>query len=86
MSDKCPNDTARLAENREKGRNAAVHLMSLVNDVLDMSKMESGEMVLSQDPFDLNELLDTCQDLIATQAVERNVTVLRKTRKPLEHP
>ena len=86
MSDKCPGDTARLAENRKKGRNAAAHLMSLVNDVLDMSKLESGEVVLSQEPFDLNELLDTCQDMIASQAVERNVTVIRKTRKPLEHP
>ena len=60
-------------ECREKIRGAAMFLFELVNDVLDMSKMESGEIELEKIPFDLREMLDEVVALIEVQAVERGI-------------
>lgn len=42
-----PDDTALHRENHKKMKVSANHLFSLINDVLQMSKLESGELVLS---------------------------------------
>lgn len=47
------------------------HLLSLVNDVLDMSKIESGEMPINENPISLVELVDQVDDIIRTQTIER---------------
>ena len=43
---------------------AANHLYSLINDVLDMSRLESGSVTLTEKPFDLRILLDSCCSII----------------------
>lgn len=48
MSDRYSEDTERLKENREKEKTAVKQLLMLLNDVLDMSKLESGETELVQ--------------------------------------
>ncbi len=62
------NDT-RTADDLDKVLNAARHLLGLINDVLDISKIEAGKMELYLETFDLakvvNETIATAQPLIA---------------------
>jgi len=48
-------------------------LLQLINDILDISKVESGRMDLEHVPFDLGEILTHCQKLTAPKASEKNV-------------
>ena len=73
IGDHFPQDMEKQTECREKIRGASMFLFELVNDVLDMSKMESGEIELEQKPFDLRETLDEVVSMIEVQAVERGL-------------
>ncbi|MCL2514274.1 MAG: PAS domain-containing protein, partial [Oscillospiraceae bacterium] len=48
-------------------------LLQLINDILDISKIESGNMKLEQIPFDLHEIFIACRTLIAPKAAEKNI-------------
>ena len=76
IGDHFPKDMEKQKECREKIRGAAMFLFELVNDVLDMSKMESGEIELEQIPFDMKETLAELVPLIEVQAVERGIRFL----------
>ena len=47
------------------------HLLSLINDVLDMSKIESGEVVLNHEPVNLPELVNQVENIIRPQTAEQ---------------
>ena len=68
IGDHFPEDMEKQAECREKIRGASSFLFELVNDVLDMSKMESGKIELEEVPFDLLDLLDEVVSMIEVQA------------------
>ncbi|MFR9066045.1 MAG: histidine kinase dimerization/phospho-acceptor domain-containing protein, partial [Faecalibacterium prausnitzii] len=51
IGDRCPEDMARQADCRKKIWEASTLLLELVNEVLDMGKLESGEVVLENVPF-----------------------------------
>ena len=78
-------DQARVRDCLTKMRGAASHLLSLVNDVLDMSKIESGSMKLLNNPFDLRVLLQACCDIIEGQIIERKLTFTKQIG-PFWHP
>jgi len=52
---------------------AAVHLLAIVNDILDISKIEAGRLELEQTDFALGALLDQVQSLVAEQAREKGL-------------
>ena len=68
-------DTEKLRDIRVKCQTVAWYLLSLVDDVLDMSKLESGEIHLVDAAFDLNELFTQCAEVIAPTAKEKGLTV-----------
>ena len=78
-------DQARVRDCLTKMRGAASHLLSLVNDELDMSKIESVSMKLLNNPFDLRVLLQACCDIVAGQIIERNLTFTKQIG-PFWHP
>ncbi|MBU5481101.1 ATP-binding protein [Blautia sp. MSJ-19] len=66
-------DTEKLKDIRTKCQTVAWYLLSLVDDVLDMSRLESGEMHLVESAFRLDELLEQCYEIIAPQAEEKGI-------------
>lgn len=66
-------DTAKLKDIRMKCQTVAWYLLSLVDDVLDMSKLESGKVHLVDEAFRLDELLAQCYDIIVPQAAEKDI-------------
>lgn len=78
-------DMAKQAECREKIWEASGLLLELVNEVLDMGKLESGEVVLENVPFDLPELIHEITDVLEKQAEERGI-VLHREYGRLPHP
>ena len=52
---------------------AAQHLLQVINDILDLSKIESGKLVLEDRPFALRELLARCCDLVAERARDKGL-------------
>lgn len=61
-------DLKRQEDCREKIRVSTEHLLSLVNDVLQVSKLESGRPAEVEEPFELHDILDTCIMILSAQA------------------
>ena len=62
-----------------KVHTASRMLLSLVNDVLDYAKIESGQLQLERVPFDLYALIDGALDLVAQQAADKGIELLIDT-------
>jgi len=56
-------------------RNASDTLLSLINDILDISKIEAGKVEIEKAPFNLEDLVSQVSDLIAVRAAKKNVEV-----------
>jgi signal transduction histidine kinase/CheY-like chemotaxis protein len=52
------------------------HLLSLINDVLDMSKIEAGRIELNPHSFDLGRLLDTTHEMLKLKATTKGLELL----------
>ena len=75
IAEKYHEDYARLDDCAHKIRSAANHLLSLVNDVLDMNRLENGQAKLVEAPADLNELVHDCVIMTQTQAERDGLTM-----------
>jgi signal transduction histidine kinase/CheY-like chemotaxis protein len=51
------------------------HLLTLINEILDLAKVESGTVALAMEPVDLSDILAECRTMIAPLAAERDVRV-----------
>ena len=65
------NDRKRLENCLSKIALSSRHLLMLINDVLDMSKIESGKMTVTKESFEFGELIQNVGSIIYTQAVAR---------------
>ncbi len=54
------------------------HLFSLINDILDLSKVEAGKMELELSAFDLKELLDKSTIFVKEKAMSNNITLVNQ--------
>ena len=70
-----PDDLELLHANREKMLVSADHLLSLINDMLQMSKLENNEIVLAQDAMDLNALLMDVVTIVEQRAADAGITL-----------
>lgn len=69
------NDLIKQAEYRKKIWDASGLLLELINEVLDMGKMESGEVILEERSFQVVDLVQEIVDVLEKQAAERGVTI-----------
>jgi signal transduction histidine kinase len=58
--------------------NAGTHLLGLINDVLDMSKIEAGKLELHLEEFDLHTVIEECVDLMRERAEAAKVELVRE--------
>lgn len=73
IAEKHKNDVAKLREFRQKVLQSTDYLQKLINNVLDISKLESGSLVLEHKSFDMVELLSNNMAVVAMSAYENGV-------------
>jgi cell cycle sensor histidine kinase DivJ len=78
FSDMLSNDSLALAPAREREyakliNESGKHLLSVVNGILDMSKMESGNFEITPEPFAPAQAIKSCCDLLALKSQEAGV-------------
>jgi PAS domain S-box-containing protein len=54
------------------------HLLSLINEILDLSRIETGKLKISSDNVDINKIVDECVNLIGTLAKEKSIEIRKK--------
>ncbi len=78
INDQHAEDIVLTGKNRQKAKVAADHLLSLINDVLQLSKMEDPEVVLADEPFNLLEMTEDIFTIIELRAHENGITIERQ--------
>lgn len=84
MADHYADDMEKQTEYRTKIKEASNLLLELVNDVLDMSKLESGEIVLEEIPFNLRSIYREVFAVIDQMAAEQNIRIVWE-KKEITH-
>ena len=75
VADHYADDMKKQTECREKVKEASHLLLELVNDVLDMSKLESDEVILEEIPFNLSGIFREVFVVIEQIAAEQNIRI-----------
>ena len=86
INDNHPDDTELNQRSRDKARVAANHLLSLLNDVLELSKLDSQRAVLIEDPFDLRDVLDEVETISKLKAESMNINLICNYKDGLTCP
>ncbi len=63
--------------------NAGCHLLNVINDILDIAKIDVGRLELDERVFDLEHILEGCVKMLAEQAEKNGVGLARTTPAPL---
>jgi len=65
--------------------NAGKHLLTLIDEILDLTKIESGNIQVSRENIDLNQLLNECLTLINPLAIKRDIRVIDHITNNVSH-
>lgn len=85
IAEQCEDDKAKQRECREKAKMSAKVLLELINEVLDMGKLESGEISLEHVPFDVAEISRSVANVISRQVQGRNIKIIEEDCHILHH-
>ena len=69
-------DMEKQIEYREKVKSASHLLLEMLNDVLDMSKLESDEVMLEEIPFNLSGICEEVLVVVEQMAIEQNIRIM----------
>ena len=67
-------DTEKVRDSLDKIRTSSSHLLSLINNVLDMSRIESGRVTISEDKCDLRNIAEDVQKILQSQITNKDLT------------
>ena len=76
IADHYADDVEKQSEYREKVKSASHLLLEMLNDVLDMSKLESGEVMLEEIPLNLDSIFEEVLVVIGQMAAEQNIRIM----------
>ena len=76
MADHYADDMEKQIEYREKVKSASHLLLEMLNDVLDMSKLESDEVMLEEIPFNLSGICEEVLVVVEQMAIEQNIRIM----------
>lgn len=68
-------DKSRLEDCLEKIKTSGTHLLSLINDVLDMAQIENGNLILREEPVALSQLFNTVLELMKPLAEKHSLSL-----------
>ena len=60
------------------------HLLSIVNDILDLSKIESGKLTINEQPFTVKKVVLTVVDVMRVKAQEKSIAISREIDPALD--
>lgn len=86
ISDQFLEDPVQLKRYHQKIHKAAEYLLSLINDVLDMSKMETTKGLEMEDSVDLCAVIGECSDLLRVKGAEKHVSVVMEEAEAFAPP
>ncbi len=66
-------DKEYVRECLNKVSSAGNHLITLINDILDISQVESGKMILNPEPFSLSQAVEDIKNILAARAEEKEL-------------
>ena len=78
-SDRLPSTLPQKKEFANHILKSGRHLLTLINEILDLAKIESGTVDLSLEPVGLKEVLDECESMLAPLAAERRIRMVFPT-------
>lgn len=74
LMERSPDTAPSQAENLAIISRSGEYLLQLINDVLEISKIEAGRVTLTETTFDLYHLLDTLKDMVAVRAARKGLS------------
>ena len=78
VAERCREDIRKRDECQEKVRESAQILLELINEVLDMNKLESGNIILEHVPFDMKAISRNVFTLVSRQAEARGIEIIEE--------
>ncbi len=69
-------DIEKIKDCLDKVEVSSAHLLSVINDILDISKIESGKMELFEEPFNLTRVVENINSIMALRASEKQQEIL----------
>ena len=79
-----PNISDTTRDELEKIGSSARHLLALINDILDMSRIESGRMVLKEEEFSFRDTLDQISIIVGGQCEDKGLDFACNRNEPLD--
>lgn len=86
INEKHSDDKKLIEENRAKAKVAADHLLSLISDVLQISKLEDSNVLLAHEVFNIVDLTKDVFSIIETRAAEEGISIRKMNYDTFEFP